>query len=273
MQISDFYTHVLHITDPELVGQLSAVTQARRIARGEFLVREGEPQPHISFLLSGILRGFFLDINGRDITDCFGFHLGTPTMASFDLQAPSPSSIESLTEAEVLLVPVETALRFLEQDPRLVQVYSRLLQSSLHTHWQIKTMLHQRTAMERYQWFLEAYPGLIDQVTNRHVASFLGMVPRHAQPPAAHAAQRAALASPLTSAPLFTSRNNNQKGTSIQHEKTCSNPPALLCAGTLSRRLFLRRRLRFLQRKSRGGRSLLLRHRQHLSRLQSSARP
>ena len=69
MQISDFYTDVFHITDPELVGQLSAVTQARRIARGEFLVREGEPQPHISFLLSGILRGFFLDINGRDITD------------------------------------------------------------------------------------------------------------------------------------------------------------------------------------------------------------
>ena len=98
-------------------------------------------------------------------------------MASFDLQAPSPISIEALTEAEVLLVPLETALRFLEQDPRLVQVYNRLLQSSLHTHWQIKTMLHQRTAMERYQWFLEAYPGLIDQVTNRHVASFLGMSP------------------------------------------------------------------------------------------------
>lgn len=195
MQISDFYTDVLHITDPELVGQLSAVTQARRMARGEFLVREGEPQPHISFLLSGILRGFFLDINGRDITDCFGFHLGTPTMASFDLQAPSPISIEVLTEAEVLLVPLETALRFLEQDPRLVQVYNRLLQSSLHTHWQIKTMLHQRTAMERYQWFLEAYPGLIDQVTNRHVASFLGMSPvtlsrlRHtlpSEPPSPH---------------------------------------------------------------------------------------
>ncbi|MEQ2617002.1 hypothetical protein AAAT94_07475 [Intestinimonas aquisgranensis] len=31
--------------------------------------------------------------------------------------------------------------------------------------------------MERYQWFLEAYPGLIDQVTHRYVASFLEMSP------------------------------------------------------------------------------------------------
>ena len=31
--------------------------------------------------------------------------------------------------------------------------------------------------MGRYQWFLKKYPGLIDEVSNKHIASFLGMTP------------------------------------------------------------------------------------------------
>ena len=31
--------------------------------------------------------------------------------------------------------------------------------------------------MERYQWFLARYPGLISTVNNKHIASFLGMTP------------------------------------------------------------------------------------------------
>ena len=31
--------------------------------------------------------------------------------------------------------------------------------------------------MQRYQWFLENYPGLIHTLNNKHIASFLGMTP------------------------------------------------------------------------------------------------
>lgn len=41
----------------------------------------------------------------------------------------------------------------------------------------MKVVLYQQSAAERYQWFLNAYPGLIDQVKHKHIASFLGMSP------------------------------------------------------------------------------------------------
>ena len=47
----------------------------------------------------------------------------------------------------------------------------------MRVHWEIKTITTQHTAIERYQWFLKAYPGLIDHVSNKHIASFLGMTP------------------------------------------------------------------------------------------------
>ena len=55
--------------------------------------------------------------------------------------------------------------------------YNHLLTDALKRHWEIKTMLYKCTAKERYEWFLENYPGLIDQVTNKYIASFLRMSP------------------------------------------------------------------------------------------------
>lgn len=38
-------------------------------------------------------------------------------------------------------------------------------------------MLCHTTAMERYRWFLDEYPGLIDRAPHRHIASFLNVTP------------------------------------------------------------------------------------------------
>ncbi len=44
-------------------------------------------------------------------------------------------------------------------------------------HWEIKTMICRNNAMQRYQWFLKTYPRLVDRISNKHVASFLGITP------------------------------------------------------------------------------------------------
>ena len=38
-------------------------------------------------------------------------------------------------------------------------------------------ILYRTTAMERYEWFLNYYPGLIDVVPHKYIASFLDMTP------------------------------------------------------------------------------------------------
>lgn len=177
MDAQTFFTDILPIPDEALRAQLVSLSQFRRLSKGELLIREGEPINQLSFLLSGILRGFFLDYNGRDITDCFGAKCGVPAIPVFQLDAPSCISIEALTDSQLLCIPVADAMALLENDVRTVHIYNSLLRNSLLEHWQIKTVLHKRTSMERYQWFLQAYPGLIDQVTHRYIASFLEMSP------------------------------------------------------------------------------------------------
>ena len=59
----------------------------------------------------------------------------------------------------------------------MLQLYNKLLLIGLDRHWQEKINLLSCSAMQRYLWFLENYPNLIDLVGNKYIASFLGMTP------------------------------------------------------------------------------------------------
>ena len=177
VQVEKFYTDVLGLTDEGLLKALTAITEVRALKRREVLVKAGARQREIAFVLEGVLRGYFLDVSGREITDCFGVGYGTPAMSGFALDSPAPISIEALTDCRVLCIPTDQAVRLIGQNMQAMSLYNRLLQQASQAHWEIKTMLCQHSAMERYQWFLRAYPGLIDQISNQYIASFLGITP------------------------------------------------------------------------------------------------
>ena len=129
------------------------------------------------FLVSGIFRGYYLDVNGKEVTDCIGFKSGTPAMSSAIDNAISPISIEAVVESVFLRIDGAKLIPLIERSPLLLKIYNEVLQTAMQIHWALKVTVTQRTALERYQWFLENYPGLIDQVSNKHIASYLGMTP------------------------------------------------------------------------------------------------
>ena len=59
----------------------------------------------------------------------------------------------------------------------VTKLYNELLIKALNEHWKLKQILNSYTAVQRYQWFLDEYPGLIGKVSNKYIASFLGMTP------------------------------------------------------------------------------------------------
>ena len=52
-----------------------------------------------------------------------------------------------------------------------------MLSGALSRHVGIKLAIYKHDAKGKYRWFLENYPGLIDIVKHRHVASFLNITP------------------------------------------------------------------------------------------------
>lgn len=177
MHPQDVFEKTLGLTDPDLIQELIDACTPLHLKEGDFLIREGDMPTVVPFLLKGIVRGFLFDVNGREITDCFAVQPGIPVMTSADLQVPSPFSMEAMVDSEFLTIPIVEIQRLLEKYSELQQLYNQLLIFSFSMHWEIKLTLCRNTAMQKYQWFLEKYPGLIDRISNKCIASFLGMTP------------------------------------------------------------------------------------------------
>ena len=175
MQARELFQDVFELTDQTILQRLEEASQVVSLKKGQFLCKEGEIPAKLDFLLSGLLRGYFLDANGRDITDCFAYEAGSPAMACLGLGEPTSISIECLTDCQVVEVPIALVTELLEEYPQLYQLYTKMLLKALAQHWGVKTAMHQYDATRRYQWFMRTYPGLHQQISGKHIASFLGM--------------------------------------------------------------------------------------------------
>lgn len=177
MEIQNFYIETLKISDIQLVQTLTANTKVELIKKGEILQHIGSISTELYFLSKGLLRGFLLDVKGKNVTDCFAYIRGTSVVSCTDLGTPSLICIEALEDSELISIPFSVVLLLEGSNLELITLCNRLLKNSLQMHWENKKVLVQCTAAEGYQWFLENYPGLIEHVNHRCIASFLGMTP------------------------------------------------------------------------------------------------
>lgn len=177
MDMKGYVADILHVPASILTDDLLNEIEIHALPKGSFLIRQGEHQVYVSFLIDGIIRGFFLDANGQEVTDCFAFRTGAPAMPGPDITGPSPISIEALTDSTILTIPLSIVSYHLETSMELLKYAYNLLMESTKMHWELKIAMYQYTARERYQWFLQTYPGLIQKVSNKYIASFLGMNP------------------------------------------------------------------------------------------------
>lgn len=176
MEIKDIMQDCFRLTDQNAVELLASVVKIEEYEKGKLLIEAGAVQTYLPILANGLFRGFLLDQDGQDITDCFIYHPGDVVMGCNELGAPSRINIEAVRPSRCFLLPISEVMRLLDT-PIFMHMYNRLLVEALERHWEEKMLMHQCTAMERYQWFLSRHPGLISSVSNKHIASFLGMTP------------------------------------------------------------------------------------------------
>lgn len=177
MQLFDFYKNILRLTEDELINDAIKATEIKVLRKGECLIRAGELPTHMCFLMNGVIRGVLLDCNGKDITDCIVFRCGDSVMPDNDFTQPASITLEALADSEVICISLSTVVDLLEKYPSLTELYHRLLLFSANVHRNLKIATYQFTAVQRYEWFLKEYPGLIDQISHKYIASLLNMTP------------------------------------------------------------------------------------------------
>lgn len=165
------------LTDAQL-DQVAHALKKRLVRKKQFLLQEGELQDQAMFVLEGCLRSYSIDRNGIEHILQFapsGWWIAD--MRSYLKQEPATLYIDAVEDSEILLLPRVSLDRLLEQVPPLERFFRILAENALSTY-QHRLIEHlSLPARDRYQRFCTTYPGLIELLPQKLVASYIGVTP------------------------------------------------------------------------------------------------
>lgn len=175
-QMNEFFAECLGFQDPKLVELLGEYAVMEHIKRGSHVVEIGKQMQSVMLLVSGIFRGYLVDEKGCEMTDCFAFQRGDAIIGCNRFEDPSNIEFEALTDCVVISLPMAVIKEALGKFHEMSLFYNECLLEALDRHWRIKRVMY-RPAIDRYRWFLQDYPGLINLVSHKLIATFLGITP------------------------------------------------------------------------------------------------
>ena len=130
------------------------------------------------FVNSGILRSFTINDNIIEHVlhfACEGWWIGD--MYSYISQKPGNLFIEVLEDVELAIITKENQQELYLQIPKLERFFRILAENSLVSHQERLMDNLSLTAEERFEKFCTKYPTLIQKVSQKNVASYIGVTP------------------------------------------------------------------------------------------------
>ena len=158
----------------QLVKHLGLVTIRSRAK----LLNAGEVCRKVYFVNKGCLRVYHTDSEGIDHIISFSPENWWATdIASFSCQKVSKFSIDAVEETEVFYLDYNILERLYIQVPKLERFF-RILTQNGYSILQRRMISHKsKSALQRYRMFKKQYPKLEQRISQKHIASFLGITP------------------------------------------------------------------------------------------------
>ena len=167
------------LAEPE-VEELMKLATVKKINKLNFFVTEGITCNEVAFLVSGIMRSFYVSDKGEEITYCIMFPNNFITAySSFITEQPSQENIQSITSAELLILKKEDINALSIKNTKWMQ-FLKIMAEGQYLELEKRIFQLQRySAIQRYSALLKDHPEYIKHIPLQHLASYLGISQRH----------------------------------------------------------------------------------------------
>jgi CRP-like cAMP-binding protein len=150
----------------------------KAIKRKEFLLKTGDVCKTENFITKGCLRAYTIDENGFEHILMFGIEdwwIGD--LYSFLTQTPATIYIDALEDTDILQISKHDLDTLFQQVPKFERFYRMIFQNALIAQRQRINQNLSFTAEQRYLNFIDRYPKMEQRLSQKHMASFLGITP------------------------------------------------------------------------------------------------
>lgn len=147
----------LEIRSPATRQIYASMAQRRHLKKGEVLYRGGEDTTYLYFLISGCLRGYTVNANGREYTECILYRYGHSHIGEIGIEHEFRlnKNLEALTDADLLFFDIRPIMKELPNSIEFLRVYAKKLEEAYTQMWQVREIMRE-PALVRYQWFQKA---------------------------------------------------------------------------------------------------------------------
>jgi CRP/FNR family transcriptional regulator, anaerobic regulatory protein len=168
-----------HISlDHEETAHFMSLVKPKELLKKSFILKEGQLCKYISFVNSGTLRAFYLDKEGKESTIMFAVADWWITdMYCYINRLPAMLNIEAVENSSIFQLQKDDLDTLLLKVPKFERFF-RILMQNAYIREQLRVIQNlSLSAEQRYDNFLSKYPQVAKKVTQKQIASYLGITP------------------------------------------------------------------------------------------------
>jgi CRP-like cAMP-binding protein len=167
----------IDLTKLEKQKYLSLLTEIK-VKRKAFLMQAGDITKYEYFITKGCLKVYTLDEDGTPHISMFASKdYWTGDMASFMTKKPTRYFIKATEDSELLGISRVNYDLLFKEIPKFERFYRILYQKSLISYIKRSNDGISLTAEERYLEFKRKYPNIINRITQKDLAAYIGITP------------------------------------------------------------------------------------------------
>lgn len=167
----------IHLSQEE-TDHFTNLLKQKDVPKKEFVLKELQQCSYINFVNSGTLRAYYLDKSGKESTIMFAIADWWVTdMYCFINKLPAMLNIVAVEPSSILQLHKDDLEKLYREIPKFERFF-RIIMQNAYIREQLRIIENlSLTAEERYNNFLAKYPQIVQQVTQKQIASYLGVTP------------------------------------------------------------------------------------------------
>ena len=162
------------LTDKEF-DQFLSISQRQNFKKKEYLLREGHYHHGLYFVIDGTVGLFELTDGKENYLDFF-----LPTGFATDLESLTSQNISrknliALSDCKTFYIPRKELLQLYEVSPAYDRLGRKMLEHIVTEQHKLTSVIKSLVPKEQYAYIEENRPELLQKVSLKHLASYLGL--------------------------------------------------------------------------------------------------
>jgi len=176
MDFSNHLKNKFSFGSAEDFKQLMAISHEYQFKKGDKVIDFGEKKKKVVIILEGIVRGFIVNYQGKELTTfIYQEFAAFGAYEPFLLSKPSNHAFECLEPSKILIIDNKDLENLISKNIRFKELKDKIIIEGLILSFKRNESFIKLSPEERYKNFMKKKSELLQRVSQKHLASYLGI--------------------------------------------------------------------------------------------------